>query len=126
GCGVARVRVRSHGTFLSLATACFLILGCGGGGPGGGQPTGPAAPAAFGIEGTWVDTAPKNSLAPKEGLFDVTIVGDALALSTESAEPDIHTHYAGEGSGAWSNIEFRGRMRATDRNTGIGLNFHNS
>jgi len=73
-----------------------------------------------------VDTAPKNSLAPKEGLFDVTIVGDALALSTESAEPDIHTHYAGEGSGAWSNYEFRGRMRASERNSGIGVTFLSS
>ncbi len=71
----------------------------------------------------WLDTAANNSLAPADHLFQVHLLSGNPALGTSSTLANIHSHYVGAGSEAWSNYEFTGRMMGTSASSAYGVNF---
>jgi len=63
----------------------------------------------------WLDTRAGNSLMEDASLFGVVDLGGHRALSTTSADDDIHSHFAGDPRNTFSNYTLMGRM-AVDRN----------
>ena len=79
--------------------------------------TGTAVPA-------WRDTAANSSLNENDSLFAVIDLAGNRVFSTSSEARNIHSHYAGTGSGDWSHYELRGRMRKSGLAGGIGVTIY--
>jgi hypothetical protein len=72
----------------------------------------------------WYDTAANNSMVEDDSLFTVYDVSGNQAFGTTSTASNIHSHYVGGGSEAWSDYRYTGRMRMTASTSGIGLTFY--
>jgi uncharacterized repeat protein (TIGR02543 family) len=70
----------------------------------------------------WLDTGAGNSLE-EEDLFEVLNLGGGRVFGTTSTAANIHSHYVGAGSAAFSSYEYSGRMRMTSSGSGIGVTF---
>jgi hypothetical protein len=72
----------------------------------------------------WLDTGEQNGLGKDEGLFETSaLIGGTMAFGTQSNRGNIHSHYLGGESSAWSAYELSGRMLLTDTSGGIGVTF---
>jgi hypothetical protein len=68
----------------------------------------------------WYDSGPNNSLV-RDSLFDVVSLSGDRAFSTSSTAVNVHSHYTAPGTDAWSDYEYRGKMRISDDGGGIGV-----
>jgi len=68
----------------------------------------------------WLDTRPGNSLLEDDSLFDVSDLDGSMALTTQSTDMNIHSHYVGNPS-QFSNTVLSGRMAIDRAAAGIGV-----
>jgi hypothetical protein len=61
----------------------------------------------------WLDTASGSTQPGLAALFETIELGDgSIAFGTNSAEADIHSHFADSDSRHWASYEYTGRMRS--------------
>ncbi|MDY6839026.1 MAG: InlB B-repeat-containing protein, partial [Thermodesulfobacteriota bacterium] len=70
----------------------------------------------------WLDTGANNSLTEQD-LFQVFDLSGNKVFGTTSTLTNIHSHYVGAGSGAFSDYEYTGRMMIDHANGGIGVTY---
>jgi hypothetical protein len=68
----------------------------------------------------WLDTQRDNSLLEDDSLFNVVDLNGSMALTTQSADTDIHSHYVADPS-QFSNTVLSGRMAVDRVDAGIGV-----
>ncbi|MCX6674441.1 MAG: neuraminidase-like domain-containing protein [Methanothrix sp.] len=77
----------------------------------------------------WLDGEDRQKLALPGGLFkQINVSGGApgeTAFGTDSEDINIHSYFSPAGSDelSWNNYQFQGRMRISDRDSGIGVIF---
>jgi hypothetical protein len=69
----------------------------------------------------WVDTRPRNQMLTDSNLFKVMSLAGNLVYGTTSTSANIHSHYVTSASEDWTAYEFRGRMRISHPDGGIGV-----
>jgi hypothetical protein len=69
----------------------------------------------------WVDTRANNGLTTDDRLFGVATIGTEKVFGTSSTETNIHSHFLTSESRAWDAYEFRGRMRTSHADGGLGI-----
>jgi uncharacterized repeat protein (TIGR02543 family) len=79
------------------------------------------APGADPVD--WLDTDADDSLEEDDSLFEIFDVGGERVFGTTSVLSNIHSHYVGAGSDAFSSYEYTGRMRMTATGGGMGVTF---
>ncbi len=72
----------------------------------------------------WMDTVRHNSFREDASLFKTKAVGNNIAFVTDSVDPNIHSHYDGDGALDWTNYIYTGRMFITSTGGGIGVTFN--
>ena len=72
----------------------------------------------------WIDTDIRNSMVENGSLFQVSEIDGNKVFGTTSTGSNIHSHYIGAGSEAYSNYRYTGRMRMTADRSGIGVTFY--
>jgi len=72
----------------------------------------------------WLDTQAGNSLLADDTLFRVFEVGGEKVFGTASTATNIHSHYVGSGSAAYTGYEYTGRLMMTDANGGLGVTLY--
>jgi hypothetical protein len=71
----------------------------------------------------WLDTAPMNSLSGNDAVFEVLEVDGDTAFGTTLAATNVHSHYVGAGTEAWSGYTYTGRMRGSAGGSRVGVTF---
>jgi len=109
GCGVADTDANHNGTAdcndppaQGYGPETFVGAACG------------ADPAG------WSDTAANNATSAADD-FAVQCLGSEHVFGTTSAATNVHSHYTGTGSGAWSTYSYTGRMMIASSSGGIGV-----
>ncbi len=72
----------------------------------------------------WLDTAPNNSMAADDTIFQRWCVDEVPVLGTVAGLNNVHSHYIGGDSASWSGYELTGRMRVDDPAGAVGLTFY--
>ena len=73
------------------------------------------------ISARWYDTGAENSLEVADGLFEPTSSTGRMSRFTRSTLKDVHSHFEGGESSAWSVYETRGSIRLDDTSGGVGV-----
>ena len=71
----------------------------------------------------WLDTEAGNSMVEDDSLFKVFELSGEKVFGTTSTQTNIHSHYVGPGSDAFTSYKYTGRMMITAANGGIGVTF---
>jgi hypothetical protein len=75
---------------------------------------------ASGSQTDWQDTTANNGLSADDSLFSVQSIGGNPALTTQSTDTNIHSHFVGEPSDL-TNVVYTGRMAIASSGGGVGV-----